>query len=138
MTSIDIDVIDARGGDDAPTPTAIAASGLVVAQQPATISNLAFSNQVAGADLAAKAQAAHQDAMNRLRQSILARATASLNRASPATARPAVHAITGESAAQQLAELQAALRVAASQAPKPSASPASVPVPAPTPKPEAP
>ncbi len=111
MQEIDISIVDNRGGSGGDTPVApvLALNGLVTAQQPSGLSNLSYTHQVANNDLAAKAQVAHQDALNRLHQSILAGAVNRVQDVGPAAARAAVATLSGNSAAQELADLKSAL-----------------------------
>ncbi len=82
----------------------------VVAMQPSLTGSLAYANHVASNDLGAKSQLAHQDAMNRLRQSITADAVARVQDVDPVAARSAVVTLSSHAMAQQLASLKAALR----------------------------
>lgn len=82
----------------------------VVAMQPSLSGTLAYANHLASNDLGAKSQLAHQDAMNRLRQSITADAVARVQDVDPVAARSAVVTLTSHTVAQQLAGLTAALR----------------------------
>lgn len=99
-------------GDDPPQNPAVSAaalSGWVTAQQPSALSNLAYANQVASGDLSAKAQVARQDAMNRLRHTIVASAVARIQAPGPCTARSSVTVFTGNELAQALAGLKSAI-----------------------------
>ncbi|GKS92437.1 hypothetical protein [Acidovorax sp. SUPP2539] len=99
-------------GDDTPrhpAVSAVALSGWVTAQQPSALSNLAYANQVGNGDLSAKAQVARQDAMNRLRHTIVASAVARIQAPGPCTARSVVTVLTNNELAQTLAGLKSAL-----------------------------
>ncbi|MBB1087043.1 hypothetical protein H4F99_00920 [Lysobacter sp. SG-8] len=106
--TIDIRVEDRRDTGH-PVTAAIAIGSLATMQQPALLSDLAFSNHVVGNDLGAKSQLAHQDAMNRLRQGIVAGAVARVQGPGPGTARAAVDVLTGNALAQEIADLKAAV-----------------------------
>ena len=115
MSAIDITIVDARSGGDgggSAIDSAVASTGLVTAQQPAMLSNLAYTNQVSSNDLAAKAQLSNQDAMNRLRLGILARAVDAVQRTGPLTARSSVEVVSANEAAQDLADLRSAASAA--------------------------
>ncbi len=112
---IDITVTDKTAQSD-PILSSLALTGMAASQQASLLSNLAYSNQVASNNLAAKAQLSHQDASNRLRQSILANAVRSVQSANPSTARSAVALLTSNAAAENIADLNAA--VARAQAPR--------------------
>lgn len=105
VVQIDIDA------PPAPAPAvvveAVAGGGLVVAQQPALLSDLNLANQVLNQDLAGKAQLAQQNAMNRLRTSILAQAVQQVQAPGVATARATVAVLTGQALAEALAGLRA-------------------------------
>lgn len=105
-------------GGDTPggaAESAAALSGLVTAQLPSALSNLAYANQVASGDLSAKAQVARQDAMNRLRQVIVASAVARIQTPGPSAARSSVMVLTGNELAQSIAGLKSALSAFSSQ-----------------------
>ncbi|MFC7519347.1 hypothetical protein ACFQS6_01705 [Xanthomonas populi] len=114
---IDITVTDNTAPPSPPDPIvcALALTGLAASQQGSLLSNLAYSNQVTSNNLAAKTQLAHQDASNRLRQSILANAVRSVQSANPSAARSGVTVLSSNAAAQSIADLRAA--VASAQAP---------------------
>ncbi len=107
----------------APTPAvvveAVAGGSLVVAQQPALLSDLNLANQVLNQDLAAKGQLTQQNAMNRLRTSILAQAVQQVQVPGPATARAAVAVLSGQALAEALAGLRASGATPTARTPKP-------------------
>jgi hypothetical protein len=92
-----------------PVIAAVALNGTVVAQQPSMLSNLVYANHVVSNDLGAKSLVGHQDAMNRLRQSIVAKAVSQVQDLAPATARAAVDALSSNALAQEIADLKAAI-----------------------------
>ena len=91
----------------APPAVAVVASLLAVAQQGAMVSNLAFANQVRNTDLAGQSQAARQQGMDKLRLGILAKAAGRVQAPSAAGSRAAVEVLTGNEAAQTMADLRA-------------------------------
>ena len=120
MQEVDISIVDNRTqGDDSAVMAAVALSGLASAQQSSALSNLSYGNQVVNNDLAAKVQVAHQDALNRLRHSILADAVNRVQNIGPATARSAVEAVSGNAAAQGIADLKSAVDAFAARRPLP-------------------
>jgi hypothetical protein len=98
------------GSRDEAATTAVALASMGVAQQASALCNLAFSNQVGSTAVGAQGQVAHQDAMNRLRQLTLARAVSGVRAAGPLAARPAVFVLSSNAMAQDLADLQAAVK----------------------------
>ncbi len=108
-TEIAIEVEDQRAADPPGIDIAalVATSGLTHASAGSTSSNLALAQQVANTQLAAQAQLGHQQGLDRLRVSILARAVQGLQSTPAITARSAVAALTGNDPAQRLAALRA-------------------------------
>ncbi|WP_284415548.1 hypothetical protein [Acidovorax sp. SUPP3334] len=106
-------IIEIRGasgiGLQSTAAPAVALSGLASAQQPSALSNLAYANQVASNDLSAKSQIARQDAMNRLRHSVVASAVARIQGLGPLATRSAVTALTGNEGAESLGGLKGAI-----------------------------
>lgn len=121
MSEVDITIVDERDSPDTPSNpgnpilTAIALNGVALAQQPTLLSNLAYTNQTAGNDLAAKGQVANQNAQNKLRLSILANAVNQIQDAGPKEGRSAVDVLTGNELAQTIADLKATLQAFATQ-----------------------
>jgi hypothetical protein len=114
---VQIDIDTSPAPNPAVVVQAVAGGGLVVAQQPALLSDLNLANQVLNQDLAAKGQLTQQNAMNRLRTSILAQAVQRVQGPGPASARAAVAVLTGQALAETLASLGASVATpAASQA----------------------
>ena len=83
---------------------------LVIAQQGALVSNLAFANQAANTDLAGRAQNTRQQGMDQLRLSILANAVRGVQAQTPTEARAAVTALTDNETARTIADLRAAVQ----------------------------
>ncbi|MBO9719871.1 hypothetical protein [Xanthomonas phaseoli] len=93
-----------------PILSSTALSGLAISQQGALISTLAYANQVASSDLSTKTQIVHQDASNRLRQSILAKAVNGVQALGPINARSTGSLLTSNGMAQSLLDLRATLK----------------------------
>jgi hypothetical protein len=108
-----IDIVVDNGGGGPPEPDPIVASvalgSVVIAQQASALGNLAYGNQVSSTDLAAKSQVTNQNAMNRLRQTILANAVASVQSLDPAAARSTVFTVSSNAMAQEISSLKAAV-----------------------------
>jgi hypothetical protein len=98
-----------------PVVAALALNSMVVAQQSSALSDLCYANQVSSNDVGAKSQVANQDAMNRLRQAILANAVTRVQDLGAATARASVAVLTSNALAQEIADLKAAVEAFASQ-----------------------
>lgn len=98
---------DESSGD--PVVAALALNSMVMAQQSSALSDLVYANQVSSNDLGAKSQVANQDAMNRLRQTILADAVTRVQALGPTAARAAVATLTSNALAQEIADLKAAV-----------------------------
>ncbi len=105
-------IVDEGGaaGRDEAVGSACRSSHCVAAMQPSMAGNLAYANHVASNDLGAKSQLAHQDAMNRLRQTIIANAVARVQDTDPVAARSAVVALTSDALARQIAGLKAVVQ----------------------------
>lgn len=89
--------------------SAIAITNLkAVAEQPSMLSNLAYSNAVATSNISQQNAVAHQQAMNELSISILAKATNTISNLGPLEARSAVEILTNDELAQTIADLKAA------------------------------
>ncbi|MFL6680719.1 MAG: hypothetical protein ACJ8IK_20435 [Burkholderiaceae bacterium] len=120
MQEVDISITDNRTqGDDSAVMSVVALSALVSAEQPSALSNLSYGNQIVNNDLAAKVQVAHQDALNRLRHSILADAVDRVQNIGSRTARAAVDVSSGNAAAQSLIDLKSAIDAFAARGPSP-------------------
>ncbi len=81
-----------------------------IAEQPAMLANLAMSNLIANTNLAAQNAVANQQAMNELGVAVLGKAVNLLTTVGPIEARAAEQVLTGDSVAQELADLKAALQ----------------------------
>jgi hypothetical protein len=114
---VEITIHDSTPSGDGVTAV-LAASAAVVAQQGAVLADLAFGNQVSSTALAARTQVANQDAQNRLRHAILARAVASVQAPGPTTARSAVFVFSANELAQDVADLKASVQALAAPARK--------------------
>jgi hypothetical protein len=84
-----------------------------IAEQPAMLSNLAYSNLVANTNLSQQNAVANQQAMNELGISIVAKATNSISNLGPLEARSAVDVLTDNDVAQNIADLKASLQTTA-------------------------
>jgi hypothetical protein len=104
MPKIDIQIEDNRCDPPSrpPRDDSASAPSLATAQQCAMVSNLAFANQLSNTNLAGHAQVLQQQASDRLRLAILARAVSQVQAPDPAQARAAVTALTGNGAARTL------------------------------------
>ena len=78
-----------------------------IAEQPAMLSNLAYSNAVATTNLSQQNAVAHQQAMNELSISILAKAANLISNLGPLEARSAAEVLTNNELAQTIADLKA-------------------------------
>lgn len=107
--SIDITIIDNTSGSDDISTSAVALSGLAIAEQPSMLSNLAYSNTVASTDLSAKGQVATQHAANQLRKSILSIAVNQVQQNNPLQARAVVDVLTNNEVAQSIADLKSVI-----------------------------
>lgn len=102
--------IHESGSAENPTTTAIALNNTVVAQQPSMLSDLVYANHVVSNNLGAESQIGNQDALNRLRQMIVADAVMRVQDTGPMTARAAVTTLTSNAVAQEIADLKAAIK----------------------------
>lgn len=101
----------------AETVTAIAIANLKsVAEQPAMLSNLAYSNVVANTNLSQQNAVANQQAMNELGIAIVGKVVNSLTNLSPLEARSAVDVLTDNALADEIASLRAAVQAFAGKA----------------------
>lgn len=88
----------------------VAISGLTaISSQPSMLSNLAFSNDVANANLSEQNAIANQQAMNELGVSVTAKTAADVSKLSPKAARSAVDVLSGNEEAQAILDLKAGL-----------------------------
>lgn len=81
-----------------------------ISEQPAMLSNLAFSNTVANTNLAQQNAVANQQAMNELGISIVAKASNTVSNLGPLEARSAVDILTNDELAQTIADMKATLQ----------------------------
>lgn len=94
------------------TVTVIGVSNLKsVAEQPAMLSNLAFSNTVANTNLSQQNAVANQQAMNELGVSILGKTVNKVSDLGPLEARSAVDILTNNELAQDMASLKASIQM---------------------------
>jgi hypothetical protein len=89
-----------------------------IAEQPAMLSNLAYSNTVANANLAAQNAVANQQAMNELGVAVTGKLVALVQNLEPLESKLATEIFTGDVVAQQLTDLKAAVQAFAQQAGK--------------------
>lgn len=80
-----------------------------IAEQPAMLSNLHFSNVVANTNLSAQNAVANQQAMNELGVAVTAKAVNTVSNLGPLEARSAVDILTNDEVAQAIADLKASL-----------------------------
>jgi len=81
-----------------------------ISEQPAMLSNLAYSNTVANTNLSQQNAVANQQAMNELGISIVAKATNTVSNLGPMEARSAVDILTNDELAQTIADLKSTLQ----------------------------
>jgi hypothetical protein len=81
-----------------------------ISEQPAMLSNLAYSNTVASTNLSQQNAVANQQAMNELGISIVAKASNTISNLGPLEARSAVDILTNNELAQTIADLKATLQ----------------------------
>ncbi|MBN2069311.1 MAG: RebB family R body protein [Opitutales bacterium] len=94
------------------TVTVIGVSNLKsVAEQPAMLSNLSFSNTVANTNLSQQNAVANQQAMNELGVSILGKTVNKVSDLGPLEARSAVDILTNNELAQDMASLKASIQM---------------------------
>lgn len=80
-----------------------------VAEQPAMLSNLAYSNMVANTNLSQQNAVANQQAMNELGISVTGKTVNLVSNLSPLEARSAVDVLSNNELAQTIADLKATL-----------------------------
>src|SRR5882757_3100014 len=103
----------------AETATVIGITNLKsVGEQPAMLSNLAYSNTIANTNLSQQNAVANQQAMNELGIAIVGKTVNSLTNLGPLEARSAVDVLTGNSLAEEIADLKATIQAFVNQAPK--------------------
>lgn len=81
-----------------------------VGEQPAMLSNLAYSNTIANTNLSQQNAVANQQAMNELGISIVGKTVNKVSDLGPLEARSAVDILTNNELAQTIAELKAAIQ----------------------------
>ena len=106
---IEMTVIDNRNPPVMPIST-IDVSDMAVTQQPAVLSNLAYSNSVFSNDLSFKGQTANQNAQNKLRFSILSNAVNRIQNPQPKASRAAVNVLTNNELAMTIADLSVSIK----------------------------
>jgi len=98
------------------TVTVIGVSNLKsVAEQPAMLSNLSFSNTVTNTNLSQQNAVSNQQAMNELGISILGKTVNKVSDLGPLEARSAVDVLTNNELAQTIADLKASLEAFAAK-----------------------
>ena len=94
----------------AQTATVIGITNLKsVGEQPAMLSNLAYSNTIANTNLSQQNAVAHQQAMNELGIAIVGKTVNSVSNLGPLEARSAVDILTNDEVAQTISDLRAAV-----------------------------
>lgn len=78
-----------------------------IAEQPAMLSNLAYSNTVANTNLAAQNAVANQQALNELGISVLGKTVNVVSNLGPLEAKSAQEILTGNALAEMIADLKA-------------------------------
>jgi len=78
-----------------------------ISEQPAMLSNLAYSNTVTNTNLSQQNAVANQQAMNELGISIVAKASNTISNLNPLEARSAVDVLTDNALADDIASLKA-------------------------------
>ncbi|BBL71921.1 RebB family R body protein [Methylogaea oryzae] len=86
-----------------------------IAEQPAMLSNLAYSNTIANINLSQQNAVANQQAMNELGITIVAKASNTISNLGPLEARSAVDVLSNNELAQTIADLKATLQGFAQQ-----------------------
>ena len=81
-----------------------------IAEQPAMLSNLAYSNTVANTNLSWQNAVSHQQAMNELGLSVTAASVNTVKNLTPLEARSAVDVLTNDELAAEIAGLKATLQ----------------------------
>ena len=79
-----------------------------ISEQPAMLSNLAYSNTVANTNLAAQNAVANQQALNELGVSVLGKTVNVVSNLGPLESKSAQEILTGNTVAEMIAELKAA------------------------------
>jgi hypothetical protein len=98
------------------TVTVIGVSNLKsVAEQPAMLSNLSFSNTVTNTNLSQQNAVSNQQAMNELGISILGKTVNKVSDLGPLEARSAVDILTNNELAQTIADLKSSLEAFAAK-----------------------
>jgi len=96
--------------------SAVAISNLKsIAEQPAMLSNLAYANLVANTNLSQQNAVAHQQQLNELGISIVAKATNTISNLGPLEARSAVDVLSNNELAQEIADLKGATQAFANK-----------------------
>jgi 5-enolpyruvylshikimate-3-phosphate synthase len=92
-----------------PVTEAVAISSLKsISEQPAMLSNLAYSNTVVNTNLAAQNAVANQQAINELGVSILGKMVNVISNLGPLEAKSAQEILSGNTLAEQISDLKAA------------------------------
>lgn len=100
----------------AETVTAVAIANLKsVAEQPAMLSNLAYSNIVANTNLSQQNAVANQQAMNELGISIVGKTVNKVSDLGPLEARSAVDVLTDNALADEIASLRSIIQTFATK-----------------------
>ena len=87
-----------------------------VGEQPAMLSNLAYSNTIANTNLSQQNAVANQQAMNELGISIVGKTVNKVSDLGPLEARSAVDVLTNNELAQTIADLKATIQAFAGKA----------------------
>lgn len=115
MGTIEIEIEAGSGAGSAGVDIpAIALAGLLEAQQPASLVNLAYSNLVASTSLSRQNATANQQAMNGLAPPIVAQAANGASQPGPLQARSAVGVLADNGLAHAIADLRAVFAALAS------------------------
>lgn len=80
-----------------------------ISEQPAMLSNLAHANLVANTNLSQQNAVSHQQSLNELNLSILAKASNTVSNLQPLEARSAVDILTNDELAQTIADMKGTL-----------------------------
>ncbi|HVY69910.1 MAG TPA: RebB family R body protein [Verrucomicrobiae bacterium] len=94
-----------------------------VGEQPAMLSNLAYSNTIANTNLSQQNAVANQQAMNELAIAVVGKIVNSLTNLGPLEARSAVDVLTNNELAQTIADLKATLQAFNTVQAKPATPP---------------
>ena len=105
--------------EDVPFPVPASSNGIIEAGatgsavssggEPAMLSNIAYGNSTANTNLSAQNAAANQQALNEVGVSALGKAVAMVIQASPLNAASANGLLSGDSVAEEVADLKAAI-----------------------------